>query len=90
MNYSISELIYNEGLIFSLKFIFSKEYFDYLLSQKCSEQFLLSLPPRLNLLVIWQKGESQNGGNKNTKQANFPKNECFLPPDMHTCVRIKG
>ena len=48
MNYSISELIYNEGLIFSLKFIFSKEYFDYLLSLKCSERFFLLLLLHLN------------------------------------------
>ena len=33
---------------------------------------------------MWQKGESQNGGNKNTKDAKFPKNEGFLPPDTHT------
>ena len=36
-------------------------------------------------LVLRQKGESQNGGNKKTKHAKFKKNpEHFLPPDMHT------
>ena len=40
--------------------------------------------------VIWQKGESQNGGNKNTSTPNFPKNERFLPPFaiLPTCYGI--
>ena len=37
-----------------------------------------------NMSVIWQKGESQNGGNKNTNHAKFPKNERFLPSDTDT------
>ena len=28
--------------------------------------------------VIWQKGESQNGGNKNTKHAKFSEKRTFL------------
>ena len=40
--------------------------------------------------VIRQKGESQNGGNKKTKHANFPKNERFLRPDSHTYVCESG
>ena len=48
LNCSISELTYHEAF-FSLKFIFSKEYyFYYLLSLKCSEWFLLLLLPGLN------------------------------------------
>ena len=40
MNCSISELIYHEALIFSLKFLFSKEYyFHFLLFLKRSERF---------------------------------------------------
>ena len=38
------------------------------------------------LSVIRQKGESPNGCFKKTKHPNFPKNESFLPPDMHTYV----
>ena len=30
--------------------------------------------------VIWQKGESQNGGNKNTKHAKFPEKRTFFNP----------
>ena len=48
---------------------------------------------QLNSSVIWQKGKSQNGGNKNTKHvkfSNFPKNERFLPPDTHTYVCVSG
>ena len=36
-----------------------------------------------NSSVIWQKGESQNGGNKNTKYVKYPKNERFLPRYAH-------
>ena len=48
---------------------------------------------QLNSSVIWQKGKSPNGGNKNTKHvkfSNFPKNERFLPPDTHTYVCVSG
>ena len=49
MNCSISELICHEALLFSLKFLFSKEYyFRFLLSIKGSEQFLLLLPSGLD------------------------------------------
>ena len=34
------------------------------------------------LQAIWQKGESQNGGNKNTKPARFPEKQTFLTPDL--------
>ena len=30
--------------------------------------------------VIWQKGESENGGNKNTKQAKFSEKRTFFTP----------
>ena len=30
--------------------------------------------------VIWQKGESQNGGNKNTKHAKFSEKRTFFTP----------
>ena len=40
------------------------------------------------LSVIRQKGESQNGYFKKTKQAEFPKNEHFLPPDTHMYVYV--
>ena len=36
--------------------------------------------------VTRQKGESQNGCFKKTKNINFPKNEHFLSPDMHMQV----
>ena len=40
-------------------------------------------------LVRRPKGESQNGGNKKTKQAKFSeKSKHFLPPDTHTYVGI--
>ena len=44
------------------------------------------LNPYRNIIssVIRQKDESQNGRYKKTKQPNIPKNEYFLPPDMHT------
>ena len=49
MNCLLSELIYYEVLIFSLKFIFSKEYyFHILLSLERFEWFLPSLLPVLN------------------------------------------
>ena len=33
--------------------------------------------------VIWQKGESENGGNKNTKHAKFSKKRMIF---THTCA----
>ena len=36
-----------------------------------------------NSSVIWQKGESQNGGNKNTKHAKFSERHVFYPPFFH-------
>ena len=41
-------------------------------------------------LVIKQKGESQNGCYKKTKQTKFSKNEHFLPPHTHTHVCISA
>ena len=38
-------------------------------------------------LVIWQKGESQNRGNKNTKQATFSEKRTFFTP-WYTHVRV--
>ena len=38
----------------------------------------------MNSLVIKQKGESQNGGNKKAKHAKFSEKRTFLPPDTHT------
>ena len=32
----------------------------------------------MGLSVIWQKGESQNGGNKNTKHAKFSEKQTFF------------
>ena len=44
-----------------------------------------------NSSVIRQKGESQNGCFKKTKQAKFSKKpEHFLPPDTHTYVCVSG
>ena len=40
----------------------------------------------LNSQVIRQKGESQNGGNKNIKHPKFSENRTFLTPDTHTYV----
>ena len=40
-------------------------------------------------LVIRQKNESQNGGNKKAKQAKFSENEHFLPPDKHMYVSVQ-
>ena len=34
----------------------------------------------INLSVIWQKGESQNGGNKNRKHAKFSEKRTFFTP----------
>ena len=51
MSCSTTKLIYHEALIFSVKFIFSKEYYFHFLhsrSLKRFEWFLLSLPPSLN------------------------------------------
>ena len=36
--------------------------------------------------TIRQKGESEKGCYKKTKQSKFPQNEHFLPPDTHTHV----
>ena len=50
---------------------------------------ILCLLPHLlqeyfNSSVIWQKGESQNGGNKNTKHAKFSEKQTFFtPPFFH-------
>ena len=33
-----------------------------------------------NTSVIWQKDESQNGGNKNTKHAKFSEKRMFFTP----------
>ena len=33
---------------------------------------------RVNTSIIGQKGESQNGGNKNTKHAKFSKKQMFF------------
>ena len=40
--------------------------------------------------LISQKGKSQNGCFKETKEAkpNFPKNEHFLPPDTYTYMCV--
>ena len=35
---------------------------------------------RINSSVLWQKGESQNGGNKNTKHAKFSEKTTFFTP----------
>ena len=35
--------------------------------------------------VIWQKGESQNGGNKNTKHAKFSEKRTFF---THTYTHV--
>ena len=44
---------------------------------------------KYNSSVIRRKGESQNGGNKKTKQAKFSEKRTFLtPPDSHTYVRV--
>ena len=43
----------------------------------------------INSSVIKGK-KSQNGGNKKTKLANFPKNEHFLPPDTRAYVCVSG
>ena len=40
--------------------------------------------------IISQKGESQNGCFKKKSKSHFPKNELFLPPDMHTYACISG
>ena len=42
------------------------------------------------MLVIRQKGESQNGYFKKTKHAKFSESEHFSPPDMLTYVRVSG
>ena len=34
----------------------------------------------LCMSAIWQKGESQNGGNKNTKHAKFSEKRTFFTP----------
>ena len=38
--------------------------------------------------VIWQKGESQNGGSKNTKQVKFSKKPTFFIPDSYMSVSV--
>ena len=38
--------------------------------------------------MIRQKGESQNGGKKKTKQAKFSENKHFLPAHTHTYACI--
>ena len=43
-----------------------------------------------NLLVIRQKSESQNGGNKKTKYGKFPEKRKFLTPDLRTYICILG
>ena len=44
---------------------------------------------KCNSSVIRRKSESQNGGNKKTKQAKFSEKRTFLtPPDSHTYVRV--
>ena len=40
------------------------------------------------MLVIRQKGKSQNGGNKKAKHAKFSEKQTFLPPDTPTYVRM--
>ena len=46
--------------------------------------FFAALEVVVALQLVEQKGESQNRCFKKTKQAKFPKNEYFLPPDTHT------
>ena len=41
-----------------------------------------------NSSLIRQECESQNRCYKKKKQAKFPKNEHFLPPDTVTCVYV--
>ena len=44
--------------------------------------------PKIKSPVIRQKGESQNGCyKKKSSTTSFPKNEQFLPPDTHTCIK---
>ena len=38
--------------------------------------------------VIWQKGESQNGGNKNTKHAKFSKERTFFGKFGVLCILV--
>ena len=49
-------------------------------------QAYISHRSTLNLSAVKQKGESQNGCYKKTKNARFPKDKHFFPPDAQTCV----
>ena len=44
----------------------------------------------LNSSAIKQKGQSQKGCYKKTKQAKFSKKKYFLPPDTLICVCVSG
>ena len=48
----------------------------------------LDLVTDTTLLVIRQRAESQNGGNKKTKHAKFFGKRTFLTPDKHTYVGV--
>ena len=37
--------------------------------------------------TMWQKGESQNGGNKNTNHAKFSEKRTFFTPWYAPCIR---
>ena len=39
-----------------------------------------NLLPNYKMSVLWQKGESQNGGKKNTKYAKFSEKRTFFTP----------
>ena len=42
------------------------------------------------LIIVREKGESQNRGIKKTKHAKFPKNEHFKPPATQPYVFVSG
>ena len=50
------------------------------INKLASKSFLVSIKKQSKSLAIRQKGESQNGGNKKTKHAKFPKKLTFLTP----------
>ena len=47
-------------------------------------------PKKVKASVIRQKGDLKTGASRKQNAPNFPKNEHFLPPNMHTYVRVSS
>ena len=67
-----------------LRFIIYFSHFSFSAISRACFHIRRTLVSVHNSSVLWQKGESQNGGNKNTKHAKFSEKRTFFYPLIRT------